>query len=510
MPPPRASESDAPVKAWRTENSDGDRRPRAGLALLGLAVALRCIEYLHNKAIWLDEAHLALNILQRDYAGLTERLDFGQGAPLGFLWAEKFFSTVFGPGEFSLRLVPLVASLLSCVLLYTFLRRMLPGGGWWIAFSIFALAVPVIRYAAEVKAYAADLAVALALFLLLFRLERKPLTPLYGATLAIAGCASVWLAFPAVFVLGGIGTVFLVQSAQRKQWRRAAAFLLIGIAWLASIAFDYWTMLRYNTENAEVRTWWLDRFMPLPPHSLSDLNWFVRTYFEVFAEPLGLGAGGVGALLFLLGAYALWGNNRLRLALLLAPIVAALLASGLQVYPFMGRFLLFLVPVLLVGIGEGWRFLAANVRRRAVMAAAGIVLLLQPAAGAAKGILKPAAQGVRPAFQYLRDHWIDGDKLYVYHWAAPSFRYYELRTNTVFPTIEGQSLRADWAGYVAELAPLRGSERVWVFLTNTPRQLVGQEDKFILTHLDAIGERIDERTFEESSVYLYNLRASSP
>ena len=75
MPPTRASESDAPVKAWRTENSDGDRHPRAGLALLGLAVALRYVEYLHNKAIWLDEAHLALNILKRDYAGLTERLD---------------------------------------------------------------------------------------------------------------------------------------------------------------------------------------------------------------------------------------------------------------------------------------------------------------------------------------------------------------------------------------------------------------------------------------------------
>lgn len=51
------------------------------LALVLIALALRIVEYLHNKAIWLDEAHLALNILQRGYAGLTERLDAGQGAP---------------------------------------------------------------------------------------------------------------------------------------------------------------------------------------------------------------------------------------------------------------------------------------------------------------------------------------------------------------------------------------------------------------------------------------------
>ena len=75
--------------------------------------------------------------------------------------------------------------------------------------------------------------------------------------------------------------------------------------------------------------------------------------------------------------------------------------------------------------------------------------------------------------------------------------------------IAGQSLRADWRGYIDELNPLKGSPRVWLVLANSPRQLVGQEDKFIVTHMDTIGTRAGERVFDESSVYLYDLTAAS-
>ena len=150
-----------------SESTSRDGYARAGIVLVLVAIALRVVEYFHNKAIWLDEAHLALNILQRDYAGLTQRLDFGQGAPLLFLWGERFAANLFGPSEFVLRLVPMLASVVSCVLAYYFFRRSLTAQGLIIALAIFAISVPAIRYAAEVKAYATDLAIALALYLLL-------------------------------------------------------------------------------------------------------------------------------------------------------------------------------------------------------------------------------------------------------------------------------------------------------------------------------------------------------
>lgn len=494
-----------------SESTSRDRYGRAGIVLVLVAIALRVIEYFHNKAIWLDEAHLALNILQRDYAGLTQRLDFGQGAPLVFLWGERLAANLLGPGEMALRLIPMLASAAACILAYYFFRRSLTAQGFIIALTVFAISTPAIRYAAEVKAYATDLAVALALYLLLIPKtanEQEHLSIAHALALAIIGAFSVWCAFPALFVLTGIGAVYLARAVIDKDIRGALLRGFTLSAWMISIACNYWLMLRYNAENAEVRTWWLDRFMPLPPTSISDFYWFVRTFFEVFAEPVGLGAIGLGALLFLLGVYTIWKQDRWRLAVLAAPISVALIASGMQVYPFMGRFLLFAVPLVLVIIGEGWNFLAAQIRHRAILALAALVLLVQPIGSTVKGVIHPAPQGVRPSFEHLAANWKDGDKLYVYCWAVPSFKYYEIKSERSFPMIAGQSLRADWRGYIDELKPLEGSPRVWLVLTNSPRQLVGQEDKFFVTHMNMIGTRVSENEFKESSVYLYDLTAA--
>ena len=43
-----------------SESISRDGYARAGIVLVLVAIALRVIEYFHNKAIWLDEAHLAL------------------------------------------------------------------------------------------------------------------------------------------------------------------------------------------------------------------------------------------------------------------------------------------------------------------------------------------------------------------------------------------------------------------------------------------------------------------
>ncbi|HXU32187.1 MAG TPA: hypothetical protein VN851_16580 [Thermoanaerobaculia bacterium] len=56
----------------------------AGLAIL-LGVALRLWQYLANPSLWVDEAALARNVLDRSVPGLFGALDYGQIAPPGFL-----------------------------------------------------------------------------------------------------------------------------------------------------------------------------------------------------------------------------------------------------------------------------------------------------------------------------------------------------------------------------------------------------------------------------------------
>ncbi|MCX7754677.1 MAG: hypothetical protein N2117_05455, partial [Anaerolineales bacterium] len=85
----------------------------AAWGLIGLGLVLRLRQYLINRSLWLDEAMLALNILHKDVWGLLGRLDYEQGAPVGFLLLEKLVVTLLGDGERALRLLPFLAGCAS-------------------------------------------------------------------------------------------------------------------------------------------------------------------------------------------------------------------------------------------------------------------------------------------------------------------------------------------------------------------------------------------------------------
>jgi len=101
--------------------------------------ALRMRQYLFNRSIWLDEASLANNIIGRSFAGLTQTLDFGQGAPIGFLFIQKLMVTLFGGHDYILRLFPLIAGVVSLYLFYQVVRATTAGFGQVLATCLFSI-----------------------------------------------------------------------------------------------------------------------------------------------------------------------------------------------------------------------------------------------------------------------------------------------------------------------------------------------------------------------------------
>ena len=83
--------------------------------LLFLAgVGIRVVEFLRCRSLWLDEASVSLDIVNRSYWGLLQPLDYDQGAPIGFLWAARFLVKLFGSSELALRGYSLLVALLVC------------------------------------------------------------------------------------------------------------------------------------------------------------------------------------------------------------------------------------------------------------------------------------------------------------------------------------------------------------------------------------------------------------
>src|SRR5262245_17876624 len=78
-------------------------------AFVFIGITARLVRYGVVFPFWGDEAFVALNVIDRDFPGLTRQLDQLQVAPIPFLWAERAVGLAFGFGEWALRLPPLVA-----------------------------------------------------------------------------------------------------------------------------------------------------------------------------------------------------------------------------------------------------------------------------------------------------------------------------------------------------------------------------------------------------------------
>ena len=83
---------------------------------------LVAVQYYANKSIWLDEAFLTLNIINRPYVELLQPLSYGQYAPPGFLVIIKLLTEIFGTSEYTLRLSSLLCAACSPFLFYKILK----------------------------------------------------------------------------------------------------------------------------------------------------------------------------------------------------------------------------------------------------------------------------------------------------------------------------------------------------------------------------------------------------
>ncbi len=127
--------------------------------LIVLGVVLRLRQYLTGRSLWIDEAMLALNVVNRDFFGLFKPLDLDQGSPIGFLLVEKIANSFFGRSEYALRLVPLIVGIASIWLFYLLLKRTTSGPGLLIALALFVFNPRLIYYSSEVKQYIVDVSV---------------------------------------------------------------------------------------------------------------------------------------------------------------------------------------------------------------------------------------------------------------------------------------------------------------------------------------------------------------
>ncbi|HLK32502.1 MAG TPA: hypothetical protein VKT29_05390 [Terriglobales bacterium] len=511
------------LAAFSTCASPEDSRLFTRLAWVAVAVGclFRIFGYLLNRSLWLDEAYLALNILHRSYAGLLRPLENHQGAPIGFLLLEKFAVRSLGANEYALRLLPLVAGLIALLLFCQTARLALRPGAAAVATALFAVSPSLLYYSSEVKQYSGDVALAVLLYLVALGAPIADWTLARIAALGLIGGAAIWFSHPSVFVLAGIGVTVLGACVARGHWSTLLRFCLAGLLWTASALAAYFFVLRSLTRDPALFQYWAENFMPLPPRSLSDWKWLVDSFFAFFSQTAGWEFAGLAALAFVLGFAGLWRTRRETLFLLLAPALLTLFASGLHKYPFGGRLTLFLVPAVLLVMGEGVEQLRLATRGHAAVIGYAfiILLLLDPTVYVLHHFAKPhilikhsgvmAPEEIKAVRTYVFNHQQPGDLIYLNTGSEPAWQFYDevegrAEPNLVYGTAAGDKV----SDYASDLDRLRG-RRVWVILSHIGGGGARQA-AYIEFYLDADGRRTDRFTAPGAEADLYDLRLSAP
>jgi len=431
--------------------------PRTAL-LVVVAVAtgllLRGHHYFRCPAVWHDEAALILNALKLSWAEMFGPLLYAEAAPPLFLVIVRAIAQTLGDDPLALRSLPFGASCVALVLFADLARRSLAPGPAAVAVGLLAVSDRLLWHSCEAKPYAVDVFLAVVAAAWFWRTRGDTVV---GRCLPVAAVAplAVWVSFPACFVGGGL-LVGLWPAAVRSglagrlAYGAAAASLLVSFA---ALVVGPVTAQRCEAMDQ----CWTSHF---PDWSRPDRVpvWAVVQTFEVARYCL-LPVGQVCAILAGFGAAALWRkpDGRELLAVLLAPLAAALFASLLHKYPYGGmRVEVFAAPALCLLTAAGLAdVLPRLLRRSRVLAAACLLAVLPPFVLAGYRLIEPwprAASDRAAAFVLARRQ--PGDLILGNFW---EHQYY-FRREAGFRAWQGEFLPAEararraWVVHTAEQA----------------------------------------------------------
>ncbi|MGY2134038.1 hypothetical protein ACW9KT_17540 [Hymenobacter sp. HD11105] len=461
------------------------------VAVIVLGILFRLFHFFHNRSLFIDELYLDVNIIKMTFWELaTLPFEYEQKAPIGYLWAAKLFVILFGKGEKALRSFSLICGISSLFLFIPVARFYLKSWGVVLAVGILSLGWTFIYHSVEAKQYSTELfATILALFL--YIRYHKATDAVSLVKWGILGGGLLWFSFSLIFILAGVAGAISLNALFTKQWKRLLVYMLPFSLWAISFCIIYYLFISKYQQSG-----WLidffkkiyDGFMPLPPTSLSDVAWFIRTPYSMLHHPLGLllnldgdiatsnaryvlKLGWLSVFFIALGMFTLLKENKVRLFILFLPIIITFLASGFKFYPVYGRFVLFLTPLIII-------FLAVGVERisiyfyntRAIYCLTGVFLSIVAINSIRQVITPSLLSGAteRETILYVNDNFEEGDAVYIFWNMRHAYGYYKEAYKLKYIATQAsyvKNISTSAEDYIKNLSQdfenFRGKKRLW-------------------------------------------------
>ncbi len=488
------------------------------IVLLFIGVLVRLQPYCYNRALEHDEAFVSNNIIQKNFTELTGVLDNAQAAPIPFLWIEKLSTNLLGDSELALRLFPLICGLLSIFLFYKLANKILKGPYLLLALGFFVFCSQHIHYTNDVKQYSGDVLIAIVILLLSIDLFASKIDDRSFIRYGVGGAICVWFSQPSIFVLAGSFIALLIHfwSTDKKEFIKKLD--LAGMTWGVSFLIYYFFFLRHSVGVDQLQNFHQPYYMPLQFWQLESLQWYQKSFFDLFSNPVGIHFKFVGGVVFLLGVYRgvmnFWRpstDNRNIILLLLLPVMIAFGASALQKYSTIPRLMLFTIPMLIIIVVIGLKQINDVIARVTknqyasfISPILGCVLLLQSFLNTIHKTAAPRQiEEIKSSFEFLDKNKQPGDVLYVYPFAISQFDFYKNKYDlNGLDIVIGESPYGNWKQDISKLK----NKRVWFLLSHYKRMNGLNDNKIYPEYLNTIGKQHQKLEAYGSSVYLYEIR----
>ena len=434
---------DSPAHAAVPGKSGNDSTPPARRSeelalwlLVGLGIAIRLVQLLAARPLWLDEASLSLNLLARRFGTVVRGgLDFHESGPPAFLAGQWLAARIFGPNEIALRALPFAAGAGFLFALRKLARALedRTAALWTLAAA--AVSPVLIYYGNEAKQYAVEAcATAVLLAIALPLIEGRGSAP-RATALLLAGIAAITLSSAAIMTLAAITAALIISGRMR---RPGPGLVFVGIAaaiWIGAFVLVYELCYRDYARDPYNLRYWTTRFVDLGRpgafrRTLAAAAEVCGSFFVTGAAFRGIAQAVVAiAAIVLIGFVVLARRRGLAIAVALAGTCAApFVLSALGRLPITPRVMLFAVAPLFVAFGSGLSALA-RVVPRAARAAAVVVLfavsLLRPALLAGRWTAHPPrTENAPPIVADIEDYRLSREPVYVGARGAPAWLIY--------------------------------------------------------------------------------------
>ncbi|HEY9176555.1 MAG TPA: glycosyltransferase family 39 protein [Flavipsychrobacter sp.] len=405
-----------------------DRPMRAfAIILLVAGALLRLYIYLQNRDLIIDEANVARNIYERGFIALLQPLDYEQYAPPLFLWITKFFSLIFGLGEQSLRIYPLLCGLAAPWLFYKLLKEYLPIPTIWYPAILFAFSPIMLRYSSELKQYMPDVFIALMLIWLALNLSIETSRKARFVLLWVfIGSIAIWSSMPSVFVLAGIGCYYSWQLINNRQYKMLWLPVTISMVWVLQFAVYYLLILKDQANSQYLQNFHQYDFLFATPGNKGEWehNWRVFSELMIRFEGYLPYVHNVNTAFLIIGTIMLLRKAAARSILLIVPVLALCAAAALNQFSMMVRVSLFIIPVLLLIVGYGFAqyYYLKSVWLKGIVIVAGLY-----AAGSNIYYLSGEPfkyEELTKGMSFVLEKDIPGNRVFLYHSSVPAFIYY--------------------------------------------------------------------------------------